>query len=220
MPCLSTLTASVIRFGSSVVTTSSHFKAKRSTQEKGKERLKCWDKRISLEKVALEMNRYVLGGAADVHAPIEDKASPRPTQTRHGLVHYSSAAWAWHIYACVPLCHLRRSLLCFFLLTSCTHSSCITHKHLPISTSLLEAWKCGITQPVLHTDGPYIFRENNKYIFFVWMFFLCAKAHIKIVNTTNPTQKWTKKVNSSQYNNGKQSTKGNIHMLLPPATQK
>lgn len=27
------------------------------------------------------MNRYVLGGAADVHAPIEDKASPRPTQT-------------------------------------------------------------------------------------------------------------------------------------------
>lgn len=150
MPCLSTLTASVIRFGSSVVTTSSHFKAKRSTQEKGKERLKCWDKRISLEKVALEMNRYVLGGAADVHAPIEDKASPRPTQTRHGLVHYSSAAWAWHIYACMPLCHLRRSLLCFFLLTSCTHSSCITHKHLPISTSLLEAWKCGITQPVLH----------------------------------------------------------------------
>lgn len=26
------------------------------------------------------MNRCVLGGAADVHAPIEDKASPRPTQ--------------------------------------------------------------------------------------------------------------------------------------------
>lgn len=52
------------------------------------------------------------------------------------------------------------------------------------------------------------------------MFFLCAKVHIEIVNTTNPTQKWTKKVNSSQYNNGKQSTKGNIHMLLPPSTQK
>lgn len=52
------------------------------------------------------------------------------------------------------------------------------------------------------------------------MFFLCAKAHI---NTTNPTQKLTKnktKVNSSQYNNGKQSTKQNIHMLLPPSTQK
>lgn len=137
MPCLSTLTASVIRFGGSVVITSSHFKAKRSTQAKGKERLKCWDKRISLEKVALEMNRYVLGGAADVHAPIEDKASPRPTQTRHGLVHYSSAAWAWHIYACMPLCLLRRSLLCFFsidLLHSffLYYTQTFTHQHLSI----------------------------------------------------------------------------------------
>lgn len=47
------------------------------------------------------------------------------------------------------------------------------------------------------------------------MFFLCAKAHIEIVNTTNPTQKWTKKVNTTTENNPpKETSICSFHPLL------